>query len=245
MKLSIFITVCCAMFALSGAARAQDSTPVPEPNSDGGSAVDASVHAGVEEQSAQQPHSSVQPSNKRQQTSYSQRAFQSANQTSATRFQPSRAPSLPAEPGETNNPSTLFNPLTRSEAPPEFLRRSLGLGTSLGISPLAGSTDRRDAELAALRDLLRSPNSESGTPAQGFGSKRPMPSLSPRNDGFSPSLREWKPETDRASFPSPFSKPAGWSSNSLRAKSLKHSPPRSADRSKPISLFDSQPAKQN
>ena len=245
MKTSIFIAVCCVIFALSSAAvRAQDTTRVPDTNPDAGGSVDAWVHAGVDEQSAQQPQPPRQP-NKRQQTSYSHWAFQSANQPSATRFQPEQAPSLLAQPGKSDNPSTLFNPLTRSETPPPDILRH-GQDTPFGISPIAGTNDPRNPQSAAVRGLLQNLNSESETQVQSFKSKKPVPSPYPGNSGFSTTLREKKVEpTEKTSFPSPFSKPAGYSSNPLHSKSQQHTSPKSVDRSKPASLLGSQAAKQN
>jgi hypothetical protein len=238
MKPGIFTAVFCAIFALSsGAAHAQDSARVPDTNPDAGSAVDASVHAGIDEQSAQQPQPSRQP-NKRQQTTYSHWAFQPAKQPSATRFQPEQTASALAQPDKGDNPSTL-NPSTRSETPlPDPLRH--GHDTPFGISPIAGNTEPRDPQSEAVRGLLQGLNSESGAQLQGLKSISPLPSPFPRNNGFSASLRDKKAEpSEKAPFPSPFSKTDDWSSNPLKAKSQKHTPPKQVDRNKPASSLDS------
>jgi hypothetical protein len=237
-KPGIFVAGCWVIFVFSaGVAGAQDSSRVPDTNPDAGSAVDASVHAGIDEQSAQQPQPSRQP-NKRQQTTYSHWAFQPAKQPSATRFQPEQAASALAQPDKGDNPSTL-NPSTRSETPlPDPLRH--GHDTPFGISPIAGNTEPRDPQSEAVRGLLQRLNSESGAQLQGLKSISPLPSPFPRNNGFSASLRDKKAEpSEKAPFPSPFSKTDDWSSNPLKAKSQKHTPPKQVDRNKPASSLDS------
>jgi hypothetical protein len=249
MKTSILIALYCAILALSsGVARAQDTTRVPNTNPDASSAVDASVHAGVDEQSALQSQPSRQ-SKKSRQTTYSHWAFESvnrsANQPSAARFQHEQAPSALAQPEKGENPSTLFNPLSRSETPlPAPLR--LGQETPFRISPSAGNIEPRDPQSVAVRGLLQRRNSQSGAQLQGLKSIIPLPSPFPRNAGFSTPLRDEKAQPfEKTSFPSPFSKFDGWSSNPLQAKSQKHAPPKPMGRNKSASLVDSKAAKQN
>lgn len=249
MKTGIYTACCCAIFALSSTvARAQDSTRVPDINPEAGSAVDASVHAGVDEQSPQQPQPSQKP-NKRQQTTYSHWGFQpanrSANQPSATRVQREQASSPLEQSENADNPSTLFNPPTRSEtALPDPLRQSQD--TMFGISPIAGNTEPRDPQSAAVRGLLQRLNSDSGPQLQGLKSISPLLSPFPRNNGFSTSVRDKKAgPSEKTSLPSPFSKPDVWSSIPLQAKSQKQTPPKPVNRNKSASLLDSKAEKQH
>jgi hypothetical protein len=231
MKTSLFMAACCAIFALStGVAHTQDSTSVPDTNpTAAGSPVDSSVHVGVDEQSAQRPQASRQPS-KPQQTSYSHWAFESANQPtsqpSRTRFQHEHASDLLAQPGQTDNPSTLFNPQARSETPPPNLLRR-GQVSPFGTSPIANDTEPSDPQAAAVRGLLQKLNGENGNQLQGLKSDR-------------------KAEpSDKTFFPSPFSRPPGWSSSPFEAESQKHTRTKPGKRNKPASLLDSQAGKQN
>jgi hypothetical protein len=248
MKTSIFTTIFCALFALSsGAARAQDSARVPDTNPDAGSAVDASVHAGVDEQSAQ-PQPSQQP-NKRQQTTYSHWAFQpanrSANHPSATRFQHAQAPIPLAQPEKGDDPSTLSNLPNRSETP-LFDPLPHAQDAPFGISPIGGKALPRDPQSQAVRTLLQRQNSENGVQLQGLKSFSPLPSPFHPNNGFSTSLRDKKTEpSEKSPFPSPFSRPDSRSSNSLQRRPQKHIPPKPADRNKRAPLLDSKIAKQH
>jgi hypothetical protein len=247
MKTGIFTTLCCTILALCGAvAHGQDASRVPDPNPDAGSAVDASVHAGVDEQSTQQPQPSQQP-HKRQQTTYSYWVFQPANRSSnqplATRFQHEQAPKHLAQPKNDDDPSTLFDPLTRSETPfLDPLQRAQD--TPFAITP-AATTGPRDPQSLAFRGLLQIPNGENGAQPQGLKSFGPLPSPFPRNNGFSTSLPDKKADQSEKTFlPNPFSKRDVAGSSSLQPKSQKHTP-KPVDRNKPAPLVDSKVAKQN
>lgn len=87
MNARMFVVTFGAATVLScTSARAQDTNRVRDANQDA-SAVDVSVHARVGEL-VKQPQPSKQPS--KHQTTYSGWAFQSANQSSATRFGPTQ-----------------------------------------------------------------------------------------------------------------------------------------------------------
>ena len=227
----MFAAVCCAMVALSGgAARCQESTRVPETKPDAGAAVDASVHASVEPQSAEQPQHLRQPS-KRQQTRYIQWALQPANRPSSTPFQPDQASSLVAQPGRGNEQSAFFDPLTRSETSRSDILGH-GQNTPFGISPLGAA----DPQTATVRGLLRNLNSESGTPVQSFKAKNTVPSPYLRNNEFSTALGGKTIEpAEKSSFASPFPKQPG----SLQRQSKKHPQAKSVGQSRPASLLDS------
>jgi hypothetical protein len=241
MKTSISKAVCCAILALSsGSARAQDAARVPGRNPDADSEVDASVHAGVDEQPARQSQSSRQP-NKRTQTTYIRWGFQppnyAASRASATRFQREQSTSLLAQ------PESVENPLTRPTLPEKPLSDSLqhGQDTLFGNSSIAGSP-----RSAAVGGSLLELNSDNPPQLQGLKSIGGLPSPFRRNNGLSSSLPHKKAEpSGKSPFSSPFSKLDSRSSNPLQAKSKKQAPPQPADRNKPASLFGRQAEKQN
>jgi hypothetical protein len=245
MKTSIFIAICCAMFALSsGAVRAQEETQVSDSNPDADTAVDASVHAGADEPAAQQAQPSRQPA-KRPQASYSHWGFQSANQPSATRFEPDQAPGLLAQSRNGNENSELLNPVTRTEPPPPGIWWH-SHNAPFRTTPVTGTTEPRDRQSAAVRGLLEHLNAESGTPDQSLRTENPVLFPYPLNNGFSMSLREKKLESPgTTAFPSSFSESSVSSSESPKGKPQTRSSSKSVSRSTPAPSLDSHAAKQN
>jgi hypothetical protein len=247
MKTVTAAAVCCAMLALgNGAARAQDSSRVPDINQGVGATVDVSVHAGVDEQGAQPPQQHAKQPNKRQQTGPTRWAFQSENQPSATHFRHDPDHGLPAQPVKGDEQLSLFSPLPRSEAPlpADILRHSQN--TPFQIAPIAGTTDLPDPHSAVVRAMLQNLNRENEVSTRGLKMRNPVHSPYLRNNTFSTPVHEKKIEpTENSTFPSPFLKPGVSNSTLLKAKPQKHNPPKSVDRSKPASSPGSPLTKQN
>jgi hypothetical protein len=246
MKASLILSVCVAATLLpTGAALAQEATSrVPDSNPDSGAAVDASVHAAVDEQSARQPQPSRE-TNKRQQNPYSRWSFQPGNQAATTRFQPAQPVKPLAQPESGDTPMTLFNPLTRSDAPAaDALKRGqntpFGTSRRTGTAPL-GSSAAPDPQSDAVRKLLQSINSNNAAPVP--AGKTKSSSLSPyhRDGGPVTSYSPKKPgPTTQSSLPRPFSKSAAPKADASRTNSQKHKPEHSAGRDKPQSPLDPQ-----
>jgi hypothetical protein len=250
MKTGILLATNCAMLALfAGLARAQDSARVPDQTTDPGSAVDASVRAGVDEQTAQQTQP-PRPPNKHQQTPYTHWGFQSASHAAsrppATRFQREQTRSLIPQPENTEEPSKLSNSQTRSEKSP-FNSPQHGQDNLFGSSPITGAPrPPSDADTAAVRGILQKLNTDNPPQLQGLKSINPLPSPFPHNNGLSPALDRKKAEpSNKEPIPSPFAKPDNKIANPLQPKPRKHTPPKPADRTNPTSLLGSQPTKQN
>jgi hypothetical protein len=150
----------------TGVALAQDSTRVPEVSADPNASVDATahaeVHAGTDEQSNQQPQTPRQTNN-RQPKGATKWTFQPSDQPPSTRFQPAQ-PAKPNPAGQTerNDSMTLFNPLTRSETPPDE-EPTADKNQSQKISPAGtnqphGNKQPPDTQSAARLKLLDSLN---------------------------------------------------------------------------------------
>jgi hypothetical protein len=112
-RTGIFLAACWVTMALSGVdLRAQDTSRVPDTNPEAASAVDASVHADVQEGTKQQPQP-AQQSNKRP-ASYSKWGFPSASQSPGTQFRPGQPTSVLASPTTAQHLSTLGGPSSRA-----------------------------------------------------------------------------------------------------------------------------------
>ncbi len=246
MKTKTYIVVCSAMLSFcSGIARAQDSSPVQDTNPDAGSALDATVHAGVDEKAAQPPQARQQP-NKRP-APYTRWAFQSANHPPTTRVRPAQTTGLlPAQSETGDTPSTLFNPLTRSEIPPADSRHH-GPDTPFRISPMAGAPDPSDPHSAAVRAMLQNLDSQNETSTQDLKARNPVRSPYPRNNNSFPApVREKKIKpAENTLFPSPFLKSGVSNSTLLKPKPRKHDPVKPVGGSKQTSSPSSQLPKQN
>jgi hypothetical protein len=169
LTLSFWVTVILSV--PTGIASAQDSTRVPEVSADANASVDATVHAdvhaGTDEQSKQQPQPAGQ-ANKRQQKGTIKWALQPSDQPPSTRFQTTPA-TKPALETDRSDSKALFNPLTRTEAPPEEesangKKPSVGVPSAQANKP-PGSKPQPDTPSAARLKLLESLNTNAAAPS--------------------------------------------------------------------------------
>jgi hypothetical protein len=218
----MFTVACWVTMALScAAARPQDSSSVPATNSGDASAVDASVHAEVEDGARQQPQSSLGPY--KRSTSYSQWGFSSASRFGAaqSRFgQPTSASRLPAT-GQT--PSTVGSP----SVPAEIQTLDHGLSptrtTNSAITPAAGGYSRsadRQSNLFGGLSADRLHARPTGGRLLETQAQSPAPQLEP--PALSTSLRRNQfGGASASSFPNPFPR-ATYSSGQDRPKTKQH-----------------------
>ncbi len=155
----------------TGVALAQDSTRVPDVNADANASVDATahaeVHAGTDDQSKQQPQPLGQ-TNKHQQKGATKWTLQPSDQPSSTRFQTAQ-PTKPTLETDRSDSKALFNPLTRTETPPNDdaapgKNQSQGVSSTRANQPL-GSKPQPDTQAAARQKLLDSLNNNAPPPS--------------------------------------------------------------------------------
>jgi hypothetical protein len=255
MKATLLILAGLASLALSSfAVSAQESNRVPEINSNANASVDASVHTGVDEQSAQQPQPPPQRT-KRQQPTSSHWGFQPATQPSATRFQPSQPAKLFAQPRNDDTLSTLFNPLTQTDTPTpsetssnEVLKQgnsnpfgAPSVGSNKAPKPAAPS----DPHSEAVRKMIQNLNSDSGVYVQDSKTKSSsIPPFARTSSRLSSAAQKETKLPARTSSPSPFSKSIVSGADSLKANRKSNSS-KSMVRDKPRTSLNRQGTPRN
>lgn len=185
-------------------AGAQDTSRVPDTNSQDASAVDASVHTDVEDGAKQQPARQ----SKRPTSGYSKWSLQSVNQNSATQFgagQPTTS-SLVGSSNSAKNRSAIGSPSVQVGTRDRVTDSAITPATDGNL----GKTDRRSNSFGGLSaDRLHDrPTAPSlyGTPVQSFSPQPespgfPTPSREKQFVGLSGGL-------NTSAFPNPFPKPA-------------------------------------
>ncbi len=205
-KTSILKVACWITVAVSCIkAGAQDTSRVPDTNPQDASAVDASVHADIEDGAKQQPARQ----SKRPTTGYSKWSLQSVNQNSATQFgavQPTTS-SLPGSSNSVRIPSAIGSPSVQVGKRDRVTDSAITPATKGNL----GKTDRRSNLFGGpsadrLHDRSTAP-SLFGTPVQSSFSPPP------ESSGFSTPSREKQfaglsGGLNASAFPNPFPKPA-------------------------------------
>jgi hypothetical protein len=233
MKIRLFITAFwVTMTVFCPNVRAQDTSRVPDRNQQDPGAVNASVHADVEER-AQQPQP-LQQSNKRL-TTYSHWGFQSANQPPAIRFRLAQAttPAL-ASPATGKNLSTFgSSPLqfeTQAPASTVWPARAADSATTPATDDNSGKPNRQSnlfGRLSADRPYDRP------TGSQLFETAVPSLSPQPQPPALSTTFREKQlGGTSTSPFASPFSKTTYSSQARAKAKQDKSLRLKSAEKAR-------------
>jgi hypothetical protein len=219
----------------TGVALAQDSARVPEVSADPNAAVNATahaeVHAGTDEQhSNQQPQLPRQTSN-RQQKGATKWIFQPSDQASTARFQPMQSTKSTPE-TEHSDPKALFNPLTRSETPPDEKptpdKNRSGKVSPAGINQPPGKKQPPDSQSAAHLKLLDSlnnnvppPTSKTwNSPVNSFAHK----STSPTATSSTATSRKKPKPTAQPPLQDSLSRPSDSKSSSLKSNPQKRKP---------------------
>jgi hypothetical protein len=235
----------------TGVALAQDSTRVPDVSADANASVDATahaeVHAGTDERTNQQPQPAGQ-TKKSQQKSATKWTLQPSDQVPATRFQPMQSTTKPTptpDPERTDS-KALFNPLTRSEAPPDDeaapgKHQWQGVSSTRANQPL-GSKPQPDTQAAARQKLLDSLNNNAPPPSSKTWNS-PVNASTHKTTGPTTSAtatQRKKPQTtSQPPLQNSLSKPGDSKSSSLKSTQQKRKPLDSTLRDKPGSALDS------
>jgi hypothetical protein len=200
LKVACWITVAVSCIE----AGAQDTSRVPDTNPQDSSAVDASVHADIEDGARQQPARQF----KRPTSGYTKWGLQSVNQNSATQFGPGQSTTSSLAPSfnSVKNPSAIGSPSVQFGTPD----RVTDSATRPATDGHLGKRDQRsnlfgDPSADRLHDRSTAP-SLFGTPVQSFSpqpesSEFSTPSRGKQFVGLGGGLNTF-------AFPSPFSKPA-------------------------------------
>jgi len=232
----------------TGVALAQDSTRVPDVNADANASVDATthaeVHAGTDDQSKQQPQPLGQ-TNKHQQKGATKWTLQPSDQPSSTRFQTAQ-PTKPTLETDRSDSKALFNPLTRTETPPNDdaapgKNQSQGVSSTRANQPL-GSKPQPDTQAAARQKLLDSLNNNApppssktwNSPVNAFPHKTTGPTTS-----ATATTRKKPKTTTQTSLQNSLSKPGDSKSGSLNSNSQKRKSLDPTLHDKPSSALDS------
>ena len=218
----------------TGVALAQDSARVPEVSADPNASVDATahaeVHAGTDEHSNQQPQPPRQ-SNNRQQKGATKWSLQQSDQASATRFQPMQSIKSTPE-TEHSDPKALFNPLTRSENPPDEQparekNQSEGVSSARTNQP-QGNKPQPDSQSAARMKLLDSLDNNAPAPSSKTWNSSVSPyarkSTSPTAALQAAASRKKPKATTQPPLQNSLSNPAGSKSSSLKSNQQKRKP---------------------
>jgi hypothetical protein len=235
----------------TGVALAQDSSRVPDVSADANASVDATahaeVHAGTDEQTNQQPQPAGQ-TKKSQQKSATKWTIQPSDQVPATRFQPMQSTTkpTPTPDAERTDSKALFNPLTRTETPPDEeaaggKNQSQGVSSAKASQPL-GSKPQPETQSAARLKMLESLNNNVPAPSSKTWNS-PVNASIRKTTGPTTSATATPRKKPQTTSPPPLqnslSKPGDSKSNSLKSNQQKRKPLDSTLHDKPGSALDS------
>jgi len=233
----------------TGVALAQDSPRVPDVSADANASVDATAHAGMhagtDDQSKQQPQPLGQ-TNKHQQKGATKWTLQPSDQPSSTRFQTAQ-PTKPTLETDRSDSKALFNPLTRTETPPND-DAAPGKIQTQGVSPTQankplGSKPQPDTPSAARLKLLDSLNTNAAAPSPKTWNSsvdaNPHKYSGSAATSATATTRKKPQTTSRPPLQDSLSKPGDSKSSSVRSSQQKRKPLDSTLQDKPGSALNS------
>jgi hypothetical protein len=217
-KFGIFATTCWVTMVVSSlSARAQDTARVPNTNPQDASAVDALVHADVEEGANRQPQAPQQ--SHKQPARYSKWGFQSANHSPATKFVPTQAATAGLAGSPNGNSRSHFG---GSSAQAET--QTPGAADSVSGAASAGNSGKLDRRADIFTGLSASRLLDRSTGSDLFAMPLPLSSAQAELAGLSTASREKQFGGFSTSIPNPFPKASYSSSNRARTKARNHKP---------------------
>ena len=173
------------MIISCGAAFAQDTSRVPDLNQ-GVDAVDASVHAGVEERGLLTPQPSQEPA--KLPTTYSRWGFNSSGQPPATQFWPAHSGTAASDPASDDGDSALIfsSPSFRAGGQPLSSTAQPARPSDPTLNSINGGNSRNPAQQQShLNNLGAGPKQNGSTGPQHLKTVVPQISPQPQADGFS------------------------------------------------------------
>jgi hypothetical protein len=211
-KYSTFLAACgLTMMVCCVAARAQDTSRVPDTNAQAVSAVDTSVHADAEDGAKVQPLAARQPN--KEAKPYSKWGFHPSNPTPATQFGPGR----PASPGLTG-PSNTGGRLTFGSPAGKAETETSDRTEDSGAVAAKGRNPGKPGQPADMFSGLSADRLHKGsTGSELFAPQAESTAAQPASPGLSSPSREKLFGGGSTSMPNPFPR-ATYSYNRSEAK---------------------------